>query len=138
MIKSNALDNTTEARYKAVHYWRKEIGTRGYGAFHGIRGIVVATNRNGIVGVIKSGDGIVLDAMPPFGDNILSATHCFIEQKTVQNIKEYVPLAEQGIYCVSTLYISEFLHLTKKSIKDCILPMFQKYYNDNNGEKSRV
>lgn len=131
MIKTSKLDATVEARYNAIHYWRKEISSRGFGAFHDVRGIVVATNRNGIIGVIKSGGGIVLDVTPPFYDNVFSATHCFIEPKAVTNFNEYVPLAKQGIYCINILYISEFLHLTKRNIKDSVLPMFKKYYNNS-------
>lgn len=55
------MDANFENRCKAIHFWRNEISRRGYGAFHDVRAIVVASNRDAIIGVIKAGGGVVLD-----------------------------------------------------------------------------
>lgn len=69
---------------------------------------------------------------PPFNRNV-SATHCLLEAKSVKDFSEYIPLAKQGIYCVNTVYISDYLHGTTKCIKDSILPYFSKYYSEHSG-----
>lgn len=68
---------------------------------------------------------------PPF-DASVYATHCLLEAKSVQNFSDYITLAKQGVYCVNTVYISEYLHKTTKDIRDCILPYFSKFYSDHN------
>lgn len=56
------FDEETEIRMKAIHSWRKEVAKRGYGAFHDMRAIVVASKREMIVRVIEAGGGMVVDA----------------------------------------------------------------------------
>lgn len=64
---------------------------------------------------------------PPF-DGVVHATHCLLEVKTVSDFSLYIPLAKQGIFCVNTLYLSDYLYRTSRDIKDSILPHFAKYY----------
>lgn len=64
---------------------------------------------------------------PPFDDPV-HATHCLLEQKSIQDFSLYVPLAKQGIYLVNTVFIGDFLHNPNKDIRDCILPYFAKFY----------
>lgn len=104
------------------------MAKRGYGAFHDMRALVVANKREMIVRVIQAGGGVVVDAKPPFEDEV-HATHCLLEPKSVQNFSDYIPLAKQGMYIVNTLYLSEFLHKTTKDIRECILPYFTKHYS---------
>lgn len=47
---------------KAIHWWRKEITKRGYGAFHDMRAILVANKREMIIRVIEAGGGMVVEA----------------------------------------------------------------------------
>lgn len=54
-----------------------------------------------------------------------------MEPKSVKNMADYVALAKQGIYCVNTVYISDYLHRTTKDISECILPYFAKYYSEH-------
>ncbi|XP_057665915.1 DNA topoisomerase 2-binding protein 1-B isoform X1 [Diorhabda carinulata] len=123
-------DKDTETRMQRMHWWRKEVARRGYGAFNDMRAIVVAIKRDPIVRVIEAGGGVVVDIKPPFEDTIY-ATHCLIEQRSVENFSDYIPLAKQGIYLVNTVYISDHLHNPNKDIRDCILPYFSKYYSRN-------
>lgn len=55
------MDRETEIRVNAIHWWRKEITKRGYGAFHDMRAIVVANKKEPIVRVIQAGGGMVVD-----------------------------------------------------------------------------
>ncbi|KRT81163.1 hypothetical protein AMK59_5272, partial [Oryctes borbonicus] len=115
------MDRETELRGNAIHWWRLEITKRGYGAFHDMRAIVVSNRRDSIKRVIEAGGGMVVDAKPPFTEEIY-ATHCLLDPKFVSNMADYVPLAEQGIYIFNTLYINDFLHRNLKDVKNCILP----------------
>ncbi|KAK9745844.1 BRCA1 C Terminus (BRCT) domain [Popillia japonica] len=121
-------DRETEIRCNAIHFWRKEITKRGYGAFHDLRAIIVSNKRESIIKVIEAGGGMVVEANPPFTQEIY-ATHCLLDPKFVSNLADYIPLAEQGIYIFNTFYINDFLHRIAKDVKDCILPAFQKYYD---------
>lgn len=67
---------------------------------------------------------------PPFGDSVY-ATHCLLDTKNVSDLSPYIPLAKQGIYCISTLYINEVLQRSAKDIRDCILPYFREFYVDH-------
>ncbi|XP_017784595.1 PREDICTED: DNA topoisomerase 2-binding protein 1-A [Nicrophorus vespilloides] len=107
-------------RAECVHYWRKEITERGYGAFHDMRAIVVAAKKEPIVRVIEAGDGLVVNMSPPFTESVY-ATHCLLEQKSVTNIEDYAPLAKQGILCLTTFFVNEYLHRTKKNIQEYVL-----------------
>lgn len=140
-------DKDTQLRARAIYSWRTEITKRGYGAFHDMRAIVVAKKREPIVTVIEAGGGMVVDVRsarfficfiytmiisiyfcfsPPF-EGTVYATHCFLEVKSVRDFSQYIPLAKQGIYCVNTIFISEFLQKTSKDVTDSILPYFNKY-----------
>jgi topoisomerase (DNA) II binding protein 1 len=121
-------DAENEHRIQCIHWWRKEIARRGYGAFNDMRAIVVAQKREPIVRVIEAGGGTVVDAMPPFDEDI-HATHCLLEVRSVSDFSLYNRLAEQGILCLNTLYISDFLYRTNKDIKDAIVPHFTKFYS---------
>ncbi|XP_050511327.1 DNA topoisomerase 2-binding protein 1 isoform X1 [Diabrotica virgifera virgifera] len=123
-------DRDTETRTQQMHWWRKEVGRRGYGAFNDMRAIVVANKREPIIRVIEAGGGVVINLKPPFEDTV-HATHCLLEQKSVDKFTDYIPLAKQGIYLVNTVYISDHLHNPNKDIRDCILPYFSKYYGRN-------
>ncbi|XP_044744931.1 DNA topoisomerase 2-binding protein 1-B isoform X4 [Coccinella septempunctata] len=121
------LDRDIEIRMQAIHYWRNELARTGRGPFQDMRTIIVAEKKQALVSVIEAGGGTVIEATPPFDDTI-HATHCLMEPKSVSNFALYEPLARQGIYCVNTLYLSDFLHRTNKDIKDAILPFYQKYF----------
>ncbi|XP_023021117.2 mutagen-sensitive 101 isoform X1 [Leptinotarsa decemlineata] len=120
-------DRESELRIQRMHWWRKEISRRGYGAFNDMRAIVVANKRNPIMRVIEAGGGVVIDVKPPFDDTV-HATHCLLELKSVENVADYIPLARQGIYLVNTVYISDYLHQPNRDIRDCVLPYFSKFY----------
>lgn len=65
---------------------------------------------------------------PPFEDTV-HATHCLLEQRSVRDYADYIPLAQQGIFLLNTVYISDYLHQPNRDIKECILPYFAKYYS---------
>lgn len=44
-----------------MHWWRKEVSRRGYGAFNDMRAIIVANKRDPIVRVVEAGGGVVID-----------------------------------------------------------------------------
>ncbi|KAH1009030.1 hypothetical protein HUJ04_001459 [Dendroctonus ponderosae] len=116
-----------EDKASCIPFWRKEIKRRGYGAFSDLRAIVVAGNREPIVNVIEAGGGVVVSVNPPFDDPI-HATHCLIELKTVKDLSAFVVLAEQGIKCINTIYINDFLWRSNKEDVDYVIPYFSKYY----------
>ncbi|KAJ3642726.1 hypothetical protein Zmor_025484 [Zophobas morio] len=122
------FDKENDARIQSIHWWRKEISRRGYGAFNDMRAIVVAQRRDPIVRVIEAGGGQIVDAAPPFSENVY-ATHCLLEARSVPDFSVYIPLAQRGILCINTLYISDFLYRINKDIKDAIVPHFSKYYS---------
>lgn len=62
-FSSLIIDKETEVRYESMHWWRKEINRRGYGAFNDMRAIVVAQKRDPIIRVIEAGGGQVITAM---------------------------------------------------------------------------
>ncbi|XP_030747341.1 DNA topoisomerase 2-binding protein 1-A isoform X2 [Sitophilus oryzae] len=111
-----------------INYWRKEIKRRGYGAFKDMRALVIAERRDPLVKVIEAGQGVVLNISPPF-DEPIHATHCLLEAKVVKDFSQYTPLALQGIKCVNTIYIHEFLRKCGKEDTNYILPYFTSYYN---------
>ncbi|KAG5880916.1 hypothetical protein JTB14_036421 [Gonioctena quinquepunctata] len=111
-------DRDTELRIQRMHWWRTEITQRGYGAFNDMRAIIVAEKREPIVRVIEAGGGVVIDVKPPFDDTV-HATHCLLEQRSVEHVADYIPLARQGVYLVNTIYISDYLHQPNKDIRDC-------------------
>ncbi|CAH0559697.1 unnamed protein product [Brassicogethes aeneus] len=126
------LDREGEARANSMHYWRKEISGRGYGAFSDMRAMVVAAKREPIVRVVEAGGGVIVDMSPPFDDTVtINATHCLLEPRKIsmEKMQDYIILAKQGIYCVNTLYISDFLQRITNDVRDCILPPFTKYYS---------
>lgn len=65
---------------------------------------------------------------PPF-DSDVHATHCLLEIRSVPDFDVYIPLAKQGIFCINTIYVSEYLYRTNADIKDAVLPHFIKYYS---------
>ncbi|XP_076255601.1 mutagen-sensitive 101 isoform X2 [Rhynchophorus ferrugineus] len=111
-----------------INYWRKEIKKRGYGAFNGMRAIVIAERRDPLVKVIEAGEGVILNISPPFEDSV-HATHCLLEAKVVKDLSQYTPLALQGIKCVNTIYINEFLRNCGKEVTSYVLPYFSSYYS---------
>lgn len=117
-----------EDKASCIPFWRKEIKRRGYGAFSDLRAIVMAGNREPIVNVIEAGGGVVVNVNPPFDDPI-HATHCLIELKTVKDLSTFVVLAEQGIKCINTIYINDFLWRSNKEDVDYVIPYFSKYYS---------
>ncbi|KAK9879087.1 hypothetical protein WA026_003900 [Henosepilachna vigintioctopunctata] len=121
------LDRDLETRMQAIYYWRNEIARTGRRPFHDMRAIVVAEKKQPLITVIEAGGGTIVNAEPPFTDTV-HATHCLLEAKSMDNFSVYEPLAKQGIYCVNTVYISDFLNRTSNDIKDSILPYFQKYF----------
>ncbi|XP_044258153.1 DNA topoisomerase 2-binding protein 1 isoform X2 [Tribolium madens] len=121
------FDKENEFKMQSIHWWRKEISRRGYGAFNDMRAIVVAQKKEPIVRVIEAGGGQVLDVVPPFKDSV-HATHCLLEIRSVPDFSVYIPLAQQGILCLNTLYISDFLYRTNKDVKDAVVPHLTKYY----------
>lgn len=56
------FDEETETRIKSIHWWRKEVSRRGYGAFRDMRAIIVANKKEMMVRVIEAGGGMVVDA----------------------------------------------------------------------------
>ncbi|KAJ8920479.1 hypothetical protein NQ315_005347 [Exocentrus adspersus] len=122
------FDKDTESRMKSMHWWRKEVARRGYGAFNDMRAIVVAQKRDPIIRCIEAGGGVVIDVSPPFDDTVY-ATHCLLEQRIVRDYADYIPLAQQGIYLLNTVYISDYLYNPHRDIRECILPYFAKYYS---------
>lgn len=116
-----------EENYKNVHLWRKEIGRRGYRAFNDMRAIVIAEKKEPIVNVIEAGGGVIVNVSPPFDDSI-HATHCLLEIKMVKDFSKYEVLAQQGIKCVNTIYINDFLWRIKRDDIDYIIPHFSQYY----------
>lgn len=64
----------------------------------------------------------------PFDESV-HATHCFIERRAVDDINVLIPLAKQGIFCVNSIYVMEFLHRTSNDIKEYICPELLTYYN---------
>nr|CAH7737114.1 unnamed protein product [Callosobruchus chinensis] len=122
-------EDVDKSKLSRSHWWRKEIARRGYKAFNDMRAIVVAQKREPIVRVIEAGGGVVVDVKPPF-DGHVHATHCLIDNKYVSSdLSAYIPLAEQGIYLVPTVYISDYLYNPSKEIRDCVIPYFSKYYS---------
>ncbi|XP_018580230.1 DNA topoisomerase 2-binding protein 1 [Anoplophora glabripennis] len=122
------FEKDTELRMKYMHWWRKEVSRRGYGAFNDMRAIVVAQKKDSIIRVIEAGGGLVIDVSPPFEETV-HATHCFLEQRSVRDYTDYIPLAQQGIYLLNTVYISDYLHQPNRDVRECILPYFAKYYS---------
>ncbi|CAH1971985.1 unnamed protein product [Acanthoscelides obtectus] len=121
-------EDIERSRLTRSHWWRKEIARRGYKAFNDMRAIIFAEKREPILRVIEAGGGVVVDVKPPFDDHV-HATHCLIDNKYVSSdLSAYIPLAEQGIYLVPTVYVSDYLYNPSKEIKDCIIPYFAKYY----------
>ncbi|XP_045460670.1 DNA topoisomerase 2-binding protein 1 isoform X8 [Harmonia axyridis] len=121
------LDRDIEIRMQAIYYWRNEIIRTGRGPFKDMRAIIVAEKTQALISVIEAGGGVVIDALPPF-DDVVHATHCLMEPKSVSNFSLYESLAKQGIYCVNTVFLSDFLHRINKDVKDSILPFYQKYF----------
>ncbi|XP_065170414.1 DNA topoisomerase 2-binding protein 1 isoform X3 [Atheta coriaria] len=120
------LDSDAQQKATAARYWREEIGRRGYGAFHDIRAIVLANRKEPMIRVLQAGGAMIVDASPPFEENV-SATHCFLEVKN-NELSPFITLAQQGILCINTLYVNDFLQRTAQDINDFILPGFRKYY----------
>lgn len=60
--KLTSLGIEIDQRITAIHWWRKEIQKRGYGAFNDMRAIVVAMKRDPLVRVIEAGGGKVIEA----------------------------------------------------------------------------
>ncbi|XP_050310488.1 DNA topoisomerase 2-binding protein 1 [Anthonomus grandis grandis] len=113
-----------EEKDNCIHLWRKEISRRGYGAFNDMRAIVMTDRKAAIANVIEAGGGLVVNVEPPFEDSI-HATHCLLDPKNI-DLSKYEVLAQQGIKCVNTLYIHNFL--LRNKIDDNIIPQFLKYY----------
>ncbi|KAK5649872.1 hypothetical protein RI129_000901 [Pyrocoelia pectoralis] len=65
---------------------------------------------------------------PPYNKPI-HATHCLLDLKYISNIDDYIPLAQQGIYCVNTLFVSDFLSRPDGDVRDFIIPYLLDYYN---------
>lgn len=65
---------------------------------------------------------------PPFQDDVF-ATHCLMEVKSISNMSEYIPLAKQAIFCVSTVFISDVLFGKVTDPKSAVLPFFAAYYD---------
>ncbi|RZC32583.1 DNA topoisomerase 2-binding protein 1-B, partial [Asbolus verrucosus] len=122
-----SFDDEAEARLQSMHWWRKEISRRGYGAFNDMRAVVVAQKREQLIRVIEAGGGQIVDAKPPFNEPV-HATHCLLEVRSVPDFGVYNPLAQQGILCINTLYISDFLFKTNKDVKEAILPQYSRFY----------
>ncbi|KAK4881729.1 hypothetical protein RN001_005048 [Aquatica leii] len=118
-------ENDNQLKY--VHFWRKEVTRRGYGAFHDMRLIVVANRRDLFIRVLQAGGGMVIDESPPFTKTI-HATHCLLDLKYVSNFSDYIPLAQQGVYCVNTLYVNDFLLKNGIDVRDYIVPYLLEYY----------
>ncbi|XP_060533164.1 DNA topoisomerase 2-binding protein 1-A isoform X2 [Cylas formicarius] len=110
-----------------VYHWRTEVQRRGYGAFNDMRAIVIAEKRDPIVKVIEAGGGVVVNVEPPF-DDAIHATHCLLEPKMVRDLARFVPLAQQGIKCYSTIYIDHYLRRTIKDSNDLLVPELARYY----------
>lgn len=70
----------------------------------------------------------VLCCSPPYNESV-HATHCLLDLKFIKDILDYIPLAKQGIFCVNTLYISEYLQRTANDVRDYIVPSLASYYN---------
>ncbi|KAJ8954961.1 hypothetical protein NQ318_000392 [Aromia moschata] len=119
------FDKDTEARMQKMHWWRLEISRRGYGAFHDMRAIVVAQKRDPILRVIEAGGGVVIDVKPPFDDSV-HATHCLLEQRSVRDYSDYIPLAQQGIYLLNTVYISDYLYQPEQADKRLHTSIFRQ------------
>lgn len=120
-----------DAKDSHVYHWRRKISGRGYGAFHDMRAIAVVEKRNALINVIEAGGGVVVDIEPPYEDTV-DATHCLMELKKIQNISQYVPLAQQGIKCYNVFYIIHHLLNPEKrneDFKDFIIPYFSNYYH---------
>lgn len=65
---------------------------------------------------------------PPF-DHSLDVTHCFIDVKMQFDYTQFISLTEQGILCVSVLYLSNYLNQqTKVNVKDYIIQELRSYY----------
>jgi hypothetical protein len=64
---------------------------------------------------------------PPFDENI-SATHCLLDVKN-QNVEQFIPLAKQGIICISPLFVNDFLQELAFSVNKFIIPALEKYYD---------
>ncbi|CAG9762703.1 unnamed protein product [Ceutorhynchus assimilis] len=116
-----------EEKDNCIFYWRKEIKTRGYGAFNDMRAIIIAEKKELLANVVQSGGGAVVNVEPPFNDSI-HATHCLMEIKSVDDFSQFVPLVKQGIKCVNTIYVNDFLWKKFQNDLDCIVPYFAKYY----------
>ncbi|KAF5302459.1 hypothetical protein FQR65_LT08549 [Abscondita terminalis] len=116
------------SKMAAVHTWRMEVSRRGYGAFHDMRLIVVAEKREPLVRVLQAGGGMIIDERPPFTKTV-HATHCLLDLKFVNNIDDYAPLAQQGILCVNTLYVNDFLMKNGIDTRDYIVPYLLQYYD---------
>ena len=55
------LDEDAKSRIAAMHWWRKEISRRGYGAFYDMKAIIVASKKDSLVRIIEAGGGMVLN-----------------------------------------------------------------------------
>lgn len=61
-IIPSITDADLTIKMEAIHWWRKEVSRRGYGAFHDLRAIIVAKKRDHLVRVVTAGGGMVIDA----------------------------------------------------------------------------
>ncbi|KAF5273001.1 hypothetical protein FQA39_LY07650 [Lamprigera yunnana] len=120
-------DIDVKNRLPAIYFWRQEISRRCYGAFHDMRLIVMSHKRDPLIRVLQAGGGMVIDESPPFTKPV-HATHCLIDLKAIRDIADYVPLAKEGIFCVNTLFVNDFLLKPGCNVHDFIIPYLQEYY----------
>ncbi|CAG9762777.1 unnamed protein product [Ceutorhynchus assimilis] len=117
-----------EKKDACISNWRKDIGLRGYGAFHDMRAIIIAEKKDLISNVIQAGGGVVVNVEAPFNDPV-HATHCLLEIKSIKDLSVFIPLAKQGVKCVNTIYVHDFLWKLNQNDFDSVIPYFSKYYN---------
>ncbi|GLV38033.1 mutagen-sensitive 101 [Carabus blaptoides fortunei] len=114
---------------ESLHWWRIRIQEQEHGAFHGMRALVFSKNKPALVRLIEAGGGVVVSANPPYTHSV-DATHCFVDMKLRMATADFVPLAEQGIPCLTVLYLSNYLNTrTNCTMKDFYIPDLEHYYN---------
>lgn len=123
------VDVKGSANVQSFHWWRQHIEEQGKKAFDGMRIVLVSNNKDALVRLIEAGNGVVVNANPPFSHNI-DATHCLIDFKKSPNLPDYIPLAKQGIPCLNVVFLSQYLNsMGNADARQNIPPDLQNYYD---------
>lgn len=130
-LPSIKVDVKPGTNIQSFYWWRLHIEEQKKKAFDEMRIVLVANNKDALVRLIEAGDGVVVNASPPFSHHI-DATHCLIDFKKSSNLTDFLPLAKQGIPCLNVIFLSQYLNsMANIDPKDSIPPELLSYYNNN-------